>query len=334
MTGLTPMINISGLEIPVTIEQLLLDLQMSLQVNGISLLHTIKPVGNNIMISCPSHKDGQERKPSCGVSIVDTYSGNKLIPTGTVHCFTCGYTATLLEFISHCFGYKDGGRFGSKWVKTNYRTSLATKDRTFELNIARTKEKKEITVVPESILDSYRYTVPYMYDRGLTDEIIELFDIGYDKANRCITIPVKNLKGQVEWVQTRNIDYKKYEIPSGIVKTDYILGAYECMHHRPGQEVYITESPFNMFTLWTLGFKGICLFGTGGGNQYKILRQLPFRHYILALDNDDAGLKGKERLITQLTHTKLLDEVIYEDNRDINELGVEFLFNQYKSINF
>lgn len=327
------MIKVNGMEIEVTVLQLLLDLQASLQANGISMLHSIKPVAENVMISCPSHKDGQEKKPSCGVSINDTYSGDRVIPAGTVHCFSCGYTASITEMISLCFGYTDGGRFGNKWVKANYRTNVE-RVRSCQLEIGRQKTAIKKQIIPDSILDSYRYVVPYMYKRGLTDEIIDLFDIGYDKANRCITIPVRNLKGQVEWIQTRSIDYKKYEIPSGIVKTDYLLGAYECLNHKNARDVYITESPFNMLTLWTLGLKSVCLFGTGGGNQYKLLRTLPFRHYILALDNDEAGIKGTERLIKQLGQSKLLSKTQYTDTRDINDLGAEFLSLKNNLINF
>lgn len=31
-------------------------------------------------------------------------------------------------------------------------------------------------------LDRYRYIHPYMYKRGMTDDLIEKFDVGYDPA--------------------------------------------------------------------------------------------------------------------------------------------------------
>lgn len=71
------MFKINGLEINVTGEQLLNDLKFSLNQNGIYLLNTIKVGNNNIQFSCPAHKEGQERTPSCGMSTVPTYKGNK-----------------------------------------------------------------------------------------------------------------------------------------------------------------------------------------------------------------------------------------------------------------
>lgn len=320
------MINVNGMELDTTYHQLLIDLKGSLMSNGIFLLDDIKPTGDNIMITCPVHKDGHERKPSCGVSIVPKYQGNKIIEPGTVHCFTCGYTASLTSFISSCFGYNDGGIFGNKWIKAQYNTGLTVKTRKVELNLSRRPiTSQELPNVPEEVLQGYRYTVGYMYNRGLTDDIIDQFDIGYDRRDDCITIPVPNLKGEVKWIQRRSIVRKSYYIPSGINKTDYLLGASELMRLKLyKQPVYIVESPFNMLTLWKLGHAAICLFGTGGGNQYDMLNKLPIRHYIIALDPDEAGKKGSKKLLHNLGKTKLLSKVNYLDSRDINDLDTEF----------
>lgn len=318
------MININGLEVDVTLHQLLLDLRNSLSQNGIYMLHTIKPVGNNIMVSCPSHKNGQEKKPSCGISLTDTYKGDRKIPAGTAHCFTCDYTATLTEFISLCFDYKDGGLFGNKWIKANYNVSTS-RTRHVNLNFnVRTSTKKHYDTIDDNLLEPYRYTVDYMYKRGLTDNVIEQFDIGYDNEQDAITIPVPDLKGDIKWVQRRLIKHKQYIIPQGINKTDFLLGASEVIkQHREKDPVYIVESPFNMLTLWSMNYPAICLFGTGGGNQYEMLRKLPIRHYIIALDPDEAGIKGSRKLLKELNTYKILSKLNYTDSRDINELQDE-----------
>ena len=174
-----------------------------------------------------------------------------------------------------------------------------------------------------------------MYNRHLTDEIIEQFDIGYDSKEDCITIPVTDLKGNVKWIQRRSIVGKSYYIPSGVNKTDYLLGASEIMRLKLYKEpVFIVESAFNMFTLWKLGYPAICLFGTGGGNQYRMLKSLPIRHYVIALDPDEAGRKGSRKLVQYLGKTKLLSKVHYTDNRDINELDEDFKKLKISLINF
>lgn len=320
------MLKSNGLEIDIEPLQLIYDLKLSLEQNGIYLLGAIKPTYDNIMFSCPSHKDGQERKPSCGMLINDSRKDGRVIEAGTVHCFTCGYTATLSEFVSFCFGYKDAGIFGNKWLKANYTTLLQQASRNVNLNITRKVVKKELPTIEEEILDRYAYTHPYILNRGISEHVIELFDIGYDDMNNSITFPVSNLRGQVKWIQTRAIDYKFYYIPSGVVKTDFLFGAYQCIKYNNGYApLWIVESPINAMTLWTHGEFAIALFGTGGGNQYKLINQLPYRHVILALDNDEAGNKGMDRLSMYLKN-KLISRVEYKDTtKDINDLGIESL---------
>lgn len=316
------MFKTNGLSVDVDGLTLLNDLQQDLQLNNIQLLHSIKPVNNNIMISCPAHKDGQERKPSCGISLVDTYTNGKIISAGTVHCFTCGYTADLTNFISFCFGYKDGGLYGNNWLKTKYKTTLLETPRNLQLNIDRTKLIEKYPTIPDTILDNYAYYCKYLADRGISKEICNKFDIGCDPVEMCVTFPIKDLHGNIKFIQTRSINNKFYFIPAGIKKTDFLFGGYECIigNYRT---VWIVESVFNALTLWELGIPAVALLGTGGGQQYNLLQQLPAREFVIALDNDAAGYEGTQKIIRKLNKTKILKILQYNSNdkRDINEMG-------------
>lgn len=327
------MFKVNGLSVDVDGITLLTDLQQDLNMNGIQLLHSIKPVNDNIMISCPSHKSGQERKPSCGVSLIDSYANGKLTPAGTVHCFTCGYTADLTSFISFCFGYNDGGLYGNNWIKSKYRTTLIEPTRTLDINITRDNALIGYQTIPNSILDNYSYYCKYLADRGIDKEICAKFNIGCSPTEMIITLPVKDLKGDVKFIQTRSINSKFYMIPPGIRKTDFLFGGYECIIEN-SKIVWIVESIFNALTLWQLGIPAVALLGTGGGKQYDLLKRLPAREYVIALDNDDAGRKGTDKIIQKLHNTKLLKvlQYKYDDTRDINDLGSDVLSLAIKNI--
>ena len=322
------MFKVNGLTIDVTGYQLLNDLRTNLQQNGIFLLETIKEErNNNIQFTCPVHKSGKEKSPSCGLSTTDVHKNGKIYSAGMVHCFTCGYTATLTEFISYCFGYKDGGLFGNKWIKTTYNYNMTNNSRHFSLQISRGKQvEKQYKTIDDSILDSFAFIHPYMYKRGLTDEIINKFDIGFDKSTNSITFPVTDLKGDVKWIQSRAVNTKYYHIPNGIIKTDFLYGVYEVVQDKYKYAV-IVESILNALTLWKYDIPAIALFGTGGGKQYDLLKKLPIRHYIIALDNDEAGRNGTAKLIQQLQNHKLLSRLIYPNNstKDINDYDEEIL---------
>lgn len=66
-------------------EDLIRDIQNYLLAKtGILYFNKIKSTPKDIMVSCPFHKEGQERKPSCGIKKYDDEKGG----AGQVHCFS------------------------------------------------------------------------------------------------------------------------------------------------------------------------------------------------------------------------------------------------------
>ena len=119
------------------------------------------------MVNCPFHKQGQERKPSCGIRKDD----------GWCHCFTCNTSCSLEQLISRCFGFDDLGQYGLNWLKNNFLGDIFA-DRKIYINLSRNnKDNKSIEYITEKELDSYRYYHDYMFKRKMTPEVIEIFDI-------------------------------------------------------------------------------------------------------------------------------------------------------------
>ena len=54
----------------------------------------------NLLITCPSHKNGREDKPSC---FIYNYRKDPKIQYGLCHCFSCGYKASLPKLVADCF---------------------------------------------------------------------------------------------------------------------------------------------------------------------------------------------------------------------------------------
>ena len=103
-----------------------------------------------------------------------------------------------------------------------------------KLNLNLTRDKsidKEVKYIDDKELDEYRYTHPYMYKRLLTDDVIELFYIGFDKETNCITMPVHDLDGKTVFIQRRSVNGKYHHYDRGVDKTNYVYGAYECIKY-------------------------------------------------------------------------------------------------------
>lgn len=308
-------------------------LKFDLAQHGVDRFHIFRHNGENIQTNCPFHKNGQERKPSFGVN-------------GEIdkcHCFSCGWAGTIEEMISELYGYQDEGKFGKRWlikrfntveIETrpnimegfNGRNNITIRNNNdihrFKQHIQSNKSSEQYSgEITEEELDKYRYIHPYMYQRKLTDEIIERFDIGYDRERKEITFPVKDIEGRCVFIAGRSTERKFFRLPKGMDKPIYqaykfSLGKYTT--------AFITESFLNCLTCWKYNKPAMAMIGTGNKKQYEILNKLPVREYILAFDPDEAGRKATERFRKNV-HGKIIKELVYPDNRDINDLQEEFL---------
>ena len=303
--------NIDGTIINTEPENVITELRAQLALHGIHKFAKMFDSGDDLMVCCPYHKDGQERNPSAGVRKSD----------GLFHCLACGETHSLSEMISDCLGYNNPV-LGYRWLIQNFATTevssrgkiVVTHRRLNNVDVPDVSSPK----ISEEELDSYRYTHPYLYERGLTDEIIEKFDIGYDKTTDSITFPVRDNNGDCMFVARRSVKTKHFDLPKGITKPLY--GMYELTHTKGfgvkyPSKLYVCEGLFDCLRFWCndkLAVAGFgCLFNT---YQIKQLQDLPFRTIVIATDNDKAGYEANDRLRKLLTN-KLLKEVVWPENR-------------------
>lgn len=314
---------INNIPFSCTVVDIMTELKSQLNLNDINLLQKIIDTPDNVMVSCPYHKDGQERKPSAGIRKTD----------GTFHCFTCGEVHTLQEVISHCFGYYEDlvGSFGWKWLTKNFLMLEVENRAVIPLNLSRNKRNtvsNKITLpteknVLERELEHFRYIHPYMYKRKLTDEIIELFDVGWDSKTDSLTFPVRNLIGDCLFIVRRSVKGKRFSIPKGVEKPLY--GIYELYQsiEIDKHDIIVCESIIDALTCWVYGKYALALNGLGTELQFEQLRKLPCRKLIIATDNDSAGLKARERIKKNVRNKILMQYVFPENRKDINDLSKE-----------
>mgnify|MGYP002854545971 CR=1 FL=1 len=291
------------------------ELRHQLQLNRIQLLEKPpKPTRTSLQIQCPYHGNGQERNRSAGIRKSD----------GMFHCFACDEVHTLPEVISYCFGHEDdtAGSWGWKWLLKNFATIKVEERKDVILDYSRTTNSagsRNISYVDEVELDRYRYIHPYMYERRLTDEIIEKFDIGYDKDTKCITFPIHDIHGNCLFVARRSVKTKYFNYPQGVEKPLYGIYQLNQLDKFPN-ELIVCESMLDALTCWVYGKYAVAMNGLGNDLQFKQLRQLPCRQLILATDNDKAGRTARRHIRENVTNKLITEYVIPENHKDINEL--------------
>ena len=289
-------------------------------------------------LHCPFHNNGQEKKPSCGCSLVEEVRNGQSYPVGMFHCFACGASYSFAQGIVKILELKNSSiaahpdlekyvtdiDFSDKTslIPTELMSSVLATYAAEDLRL-RMMVKKEY--ISEQELASYRYTVPYMYQRRLTDAVIEKYDVGFDghhippgrkKELPCVTFPIRDINGNVVSICRRSIEGKYFNMPMGVDKPIY--GIYELP--KGVKEVIICESIFNALTCVVYGHPAIALLGTGSSTQIDQLKKLSVSTFVICLDNDEAGNKGAAKLKKALCKNSIVWTMHVPEGKDVNDL--------------
>ena len=320
--------RIGDIEYSAELHEILNELVSQMRINGVQYMQKMTETPTHIMVCCPYHNNGMERRPSMGIRRTD----------GLCHCFVCTDRPVhiLPELISHCFGREDGGLFGWDWLNKNFSSTSIESRKEIQLNVdrptrdnIRSNNRDNKIYVTEEELDKYRYYHPYWAERKITDErIIDLFDLGYDPNTDCITLPNKDINGNCLFVARRSVRTKYFNYPQGVEKPVY--GLWEIRKSKvAADEIIICESMIDALTCWQYGKYAVALNGLGTEHQFDELRRFPCRKYILSTDADKAGLEARERIRGALSGDKILTEYIWNLDiaKDINDMDKSYFLS-------
>ena len=326
------MITIWGVPIVTTVEQVLKDIK--LQVYSTGLLKDINNTGSDLMVTCPFHKGGKEHSPSCGVLLREKTVKEKKYEAGTVHCYTCGYTADLPQFVSDILGLRNGLE-GYKWLVSKYNYSAQERE-PLDLNLYRGDTQKSSFMDEEEVKRYYKELInsseasEYIHKRRIANWVIDAYELGYDRADKTVLFPVRNMAGKVVFYKGRSIVGKHFYNAKEIDKSSLVFGLYELCNGRfsqgvptPDSEIWITESEIDALSLISQGVLAVAIMGSHiSEEQCKELEKAPFRRFVLATDNDDAGRKGASQIKRLLIPKgfRFINLKWNTDLKDINDL--------------
>lgn len=309
--------------------------KLKVECNG-KYLREIRRRGDNVSITCPFHKDGQETHTSCSVyNRID----NDKVQFGTYNCFTCNEKGALYKLVAKVLGcsYEEG----KHWLIENFSSKY--EDRRLYLD---TFEKNADTKVclDESILEKYSYFHPYQFQRGMSEEVIRKFKIGYNADTDAITFPVWDIENNLIGITERSVKGKQFYIPKDMDKPVYLLNFIK---QNSITDVVVCEGQIDALVSWSRGVPAVALFGAGTTDkQIQLLDTSGIRHFILMYDNDLAGNHGSMRLQNNLSKDKMITEVTMPMGKDVascteqefidilkfNKVNIEKMYLQYASV--
>jgi DNA primase len=253
--------------------------------------------------------------------------------TSQYHCKKCGEKGnifTLAEF----------------WGDDKH--IVIKSDKIYKSKTSKAKKKsitnKETEKYHIDLLQSEKI-LEYLNNRGITDEIIKEYQLGWGffYNSYWITIPVKNSDGKISYLKLRkNPLSKNNNSPKFLYYPENIQSEIFNQEIIDSQDyVVICEGEFDCMLLNSKGISSIT--STSGAGTFKkewIERLNDLGKIYICLDNDEAGKKGTDRLIEALKSLK--NTGVYQitlpqmqEGKDITDFFIKYngkereLFDKY-----
>jgi DNA primase len=152
-------------------------------------------------------------------------------------------------------------------------------------------------------LQKINYGHPYVSERGVTEEIAQLFGVGVfpgkgSMQGRCV-IPIYNASGDLIAYAGRAIDgtEPRYKFPAGFHKSLELFN----LHRVKGElSVVLVEGFFDCMKVTQAGFPCVALMGSTMSKKQEHLLAEHFGHVIVMLDGDEAGSMAAQGIADRL----------------------------------
>jgi len=266
----------------------------------------------DFVIFCPFH--GNFRTPAGEV--------NK--ESGIFFCFSCQYTADLVELVM-----KETGRTYFEAVRF-INTKSASKD--FEQEISTKLEKKPEFVPFDDVLIkrlniqalSSSRAMNYYSFRKITEESVKKFSLGYSENQDMVTIPVTSPDGMMLGFVGRSIEGKDFKNTVGLPKSKTMFNLSKV---KTSRKVYVVESSFDAIRLDQVGMPAVASLGANISNKQVDLLAKYFNEINVIADNDEAGGNMAKRLQERLPERVSVIQLDkqYKDIGDMDDNSIKNL---------
>jgi DNA primase len=310
----SPFVDFRAVKAAITMEQVLIHY---------GLLDRFKRTGDSLSGPCPIHRGSSPNQFRVSVS------------KNIWNCFSeCKHGGNTLDFIArmenvsiHAAALKAIDWFdldldalsGTATEEADHSSPPPTKA---VASVPRRPALAPLGVSPEKItpnvplkfrLDKLDRSHPYLTERGLSEETIVDFGIGYCAKGMMaerIAIPIHNAEGQIVAYVGRfpgepAADVPKYKLPQGFRKSLELFNLDRAIKEPVQQPLVIVEGFFDCMKLHQCGCrKVVALMGSAmSPAQETLLRTHTSRtsQVIIMLDEDESGQAGREDIAVRLS---------------------------------
>ena len=249
---------------------------------------------------CPFHR---ESDPSFSIKRSDNI----------FKCFGCGAGGDAIDFVAKI---KDIEQIkAARLLAEMYHIDI-------DGNISKHKKNETKEYIMSCIKDVGK--TDYFNKRGLNDDTIKKYSLGYDIKRQAVVIPYSS---KLDYYQTRGIKDKTFFKPKTEDAGPEPLFNGKILYSKSKEPVFIVESPICALSIMQCGNAAIALCGINGAS--KVIKECktkrPTTTLILSLDNDEPGQTAQQELANQLVELGIKFDTcnISSDCKDPNELLIK-----------
>lgn len=255
------------------------------------------------LVYCPNPSHDNSQTPAFQVNLREPL----------VHCFSqCGISGTFEHAVCVVEGLYDHFKVEEAPTKQERirRTNRAKREaKKLILKGARPGVRRSVISKiqrPKTVVLDYERFLPpvaveYLEWRGINENSISLWEIGWDKREKRIVIPAHDEHGRMKFLIKRAVSKSqqpKYLYSEDATKTDYLFGADKLSN---SANVVLVEGSLDVIRLMQHGLTAAAILGTGiSQRQIQILARRRPRRIYLMFDRDIAGVRNIEIAIQKL----------------------------------
>lgn len=252
--------------------------------------------GKHFLCLCPFHSN------------MNTPSFEVDFTKGLYFCFNpaCGARGTLLDLVKETTHRNDFEAI--RFILSHKNSSTALTDELQDI----LEDKPDFVEFPldtvsklcEDIWNSER-ALAYFHSRGITDESIRDFFLGYSVNQDMVTVPLRSPDGMLVGVIGRSIEGKQFKNSANLPRNKTLFNINRAKKH--GGKIIVCESSFDAILISQAGFPNVV--ATLGGHLSKEQTQLLNRYastIIIMTDNDEAGRKLGQNIAKALPNKNVL----------------------------
>lgn len=291
-----------------------------------SLLDTFKRNGDSLTGPCPIHKGNNPTQFRVSLS------------KNVWNCFSeCKHGGNVLDFIARMekLSIHAAALKAIAWFKLDVQECSRDDRPSDEPELPAPAKQAKSSAPPTSPsnpnpplkfrLDKLERSHPYLTERGLMQETIINFGVGFCAKGMMkdhIAIPIHNLEGQPvayagRWPGQPPEGTAKYKLPPGFRKSQELFNLDRASKESPEKPLVIVEGFFDCMKLWQQGVKKVvALMGsTLSPAQEELIRKHTNSNnqIVLMLDEDDAGRSAREEIAGRLAKFAFVKIHVFEN---------------------